>query len=449
MMVGIEVDAAEGWVQRNSRRSRESYDSISMVVASFATQRVALEALQDAMRAENVERASLSRGRAADEERIKLLRAILQELGKLDGRKAQLDLQKKAADDAVGAFNKKASDLRDLAKQEEAREEDNVKYAAAYEWMRASLVEYANSRPIELVGDLSDLALEFYNEVNEDDPADQMLAGVLLPTQKGERIGIRFAGDPDSEHDALHVLSEGHVRCLGLAILLAKAVHDGAPTIVFDDAVNAIDDEHRSGVAKVLTSHPKMVDIQVIVTSHGEQFVKTLENEFSPEERNKLVSRVDFEMPGNGGGVQVRDEGATKNYLVRAREHLDGGQTQQALTDVRRAVENLSARLWKRLGKNHRTDIRVSMRGPKSKPDLRSVVQGLRKRLMELEKVTNSKDREAIITEIERVELEWDHLNWGTHDDEPQPELDSAVANRLWAATDAWASVILAPGVKI
>ncbi len=47
-------------------------------------------------------------------------------------------------------------------------------------------------------------------------------------------------------------MSEGHIRCLGLAILVAKNVKLNCPVLIFDDAVNAIDDEHRGGIRDTL-----------------------------------------------------------------------------------------------------------------------------------------------------------------------------------------------------
>nr|UVN18191.1 hypothetical protein pPsy0462b_00046 [Pseudomonas syringae] len=43
------------------------------------------------------------------------------------------------------------------------------------------------------------------------------------------RIGLSFRGQQNVLVDALQILSEGHVRCLGLAILLAKALKIVAP----------------------------------------------------------------------------------------------------------------------------------------------------------------------------------------------------------------------------
>ncbi|MDN7178902.1 hypothetical protein M0D69_12930 [Caballeronia sp. SEWSISQ10-4 2] len=42
-------------------------------------------------------------------------------------------------------------------------------------------------------------------------------------------------------------LGEGQIRCLGAAILLAKAHSVRTPLIIFDDAINAIDHDNRSG----------------------------------------------------------------------------------------------------------------------------------------------------------------------------------------------------------
>ncbi|MFT1622088.1 ATPase, partial [Vibrio cholerae] len=67
-----------------------------------------------------------------------------------------------------------------------------------------------------------------------------------------ERIEIAYQSEPTKYFDALHVLSEGHSRCIGLSILLAKNLKTNSPLLIFDDPVNAIDDEHRNAIPETL-----------------------------------------------------------------------------------------------------------------------------------------------------------------------------------------------------
>jgi hypothetical protein len=80
----------------------------------------------------------------------------------------------------------------------------------------------------------------------------------------GNPIQVRFWGNPGRWQDALAILSEGHVRCLGLAILLAKNIKLGLPTLLLDDAVNAIDHYHREGIRTTLFGHPELAKKQLI-----------------------------------------------------------------------------------------------------------------------------------------------------------------------------------------
>ena len=52
-----------------------------------------------------------------------------------------------------------------------------------------------------------------------------------------------------ARYDALIVFSAKGIKCLGLTILLAKNLAQGCPVVMlFDDVVNAIDDDHRDGI---------------------------------------------------------------------------------------------------------------------------------------------------------------------------------------------------------
>ena len=94
---------------------------------------------------------------------------------------------------------------------------------------------------------------------------------MILPDATSDKMYITFADGSTSE--ALQVLSEGHIKILGLSILLAKAVHDNLNFIIFDDIVNAIDDDHRNGVADLLMNHVDFANTQIILSTHGDQFI--------------------------------------------------------------------------------------------------------------------------------------------------------------------------------
>jgi DNA sulfur modification protein DndD len=75
--------------------------------------------------------------------------------------------------------------------------------------------------------------------------------------------------------EATRILSEGHLRCLGLSLILAaiKRNQDNLlPVIVFDDVINAIDIEHRDNILKLLFTNDFFNKKQLIITTHDRIF---------------------------------------------------------------------------------------------------------------------------------------------------------------------------------
>ncbi|WP_417649092.1 hypothetical protein, partial [Citrobacter freundii] len=88
--------------------------------------------------------------------------------------------------------------------------------------------------------------VHYYNEINKhDDDSEKLndISFVYVESLKSYRLQLDINGVPA---DAFVRLSEGHLKSLGLAILLALAKKKQSQFIVFDDVVNAIDTEHRS-----------------------------------------------------------------------------------------------------------------------------------------------------------------------------------------------------------
>lgn len=83
------------------------------------------------------------------------------------------------------------------------------------------LRRYRTELPGTLMSGLKAITLEFYKEFKvRDMDADKLLALHLPVTGEG-RIELSFRGAPAARVDALQILSEGHVRCLGLSTMLA------------------------------------------------------------------------------------------------------------------------------------------------------------------------------------------------------------------------------------
>ncbi|NPT58679.1 AAA family ATPase [Paraburkholderia elongata] len=326
----------------------------------------------------------------------------------------------------------------------------NLKYNFAYESFREKLIHYNSNLPLSLAADLNEKTLKFYNAINRHDHESDRLTSVALPTSTGKKIEIEFEGG--EKCDALQILSEGHIRCLGLAILLSKIVRDNLPFLIFDDVVNSIDDEHRSGIVELILGDDEIKNRQLIITTHGEDFVKRLENSVPKAVYAKTVSRIDFLVPIDSKKIVVKLD-SPRHYLVIAEQSFVDGKARDCLSYVRKAFEELLNRLWKKIGsKSYTAQIQVAMRGPGGSPDLMSVARGLYGFLGKKE-VTVFKDvvplLETMLGMENRYPIEWSYLNKGTHEEDKSEEFDSVIVKDMLALVIEMDSVIEGKGAAV
>lgn len=221
----------------------------------------------------------------------------------------------KEATQAIEKFNQENKELIREAEAEKPGIARSWSYSIAYDSLREKLLAYNAGLPLALAADINEKTLKFYNEINKNDHASDRLKSLRLPTAVGESIEIEFAtGD---KCDALQVLSEGHIRCLGLAILLAKITRDRLPFLIFDDVVNSIDDEHRGAIIDLILNPEEVGKRQLIVTTHGEDFVKRLENAVPMMRYKEMVTRIDFLVPFAAKKITVKLD-SPRYYLTVA-----------------------------------------------------------------------------------------------------------------------------------
>lgn len=219
--------------------------------------------------------------------------------------------RQRAVDDFTKANAAKLKEIED----ENQRITINQHYANAYKKLIRLLKLTRNQLPSKLSAGLSEKVKEYYNTVNAHDPDFELLDSLTLPATIGAKIEIKFKRDSRT-YDALHILSDGHIKVLGLSILLAKAANENLGFLIFDDIVNAIDDDHRGGIADLLLCHNDLKDRQHILTCHGETFINKLEHKLGTSLAEKHVKSYRF-IPADTlttRGVQV-SIGDSKHYL--------------------------------------------------------------------------------------------------------------------------------------
>lgn len=292
----------------------------------------------------------------------------------------------------------------------------NKKMVKAYNVFRKRLMEYTASLPVELAKNLSEKACEYYNYINYGDAEFEQIKKLDLPLVANEKINVTMCDN--MTQDALQILSEGHVKILGLSILLAKSVVEKVPFIIFDDIVNAIDDDHRTGVASLLTTHDDFNSIQMILTCHGELFVTTLESLVNKRDK---VERYMF-LPAD----TLNERGAVIKYqdstipLYEARKNYEDNKLKASAAKCRQAVECIAGRLWAQITKINQDGISVPLRSLKNGPDLYNVISGLIG-ATKPGKINGCDDLHDDLGKLQKMRI-WNLLNKGTHEQENLPE---------------------------
>jgi hypothetical protein len=357
-------------------------------------------------------------------ERVKIVKAG-QAVAGFATRRAELARHVATARQTIVNFDQANSPLFEAVRQEAEVIARDQLIKVAYEDFLRLLRQFRAELPGSLIAGINTTALEIYNEFNRRDHEGDMLAALQLPTDEGGRIELAFCAAPQTNVDALHVLSEGHVRCLGVAILLAKALHIKAPIIIFDDAINAIDTEHREGIREAIFQSDRFATTQIIVTCHSSEFIKDLQNHVDPGQWTAY-----YFMPHTGDRrPRVKGSEHTFNYMAQARAALDIGDWRNALGASRQGLEMVTDKVWSWLGKNGLGQLTLPLAGRGAEPALRNLCESLKKRLDD-SRVFVHQDKPSLVQGLGAVlgvpapSNVWLYLNKGIHEEANRDDYD-------------------------
>lgn len=358
------------------------------------------------------------------------------------------DLKRQQLIDAVAAANRRiaafdvdnAQLIRDVA--EEARDiERDAPIKTAYDRFLALLRSYRNQLPGTLMAGLNDAAMNLYNEFNRNDLEPDKLAALHLPLTGEQKIEIALRGNPGVRVDALRILSEGHIRCLGLAILLAKGQSIQSPLIVFDDAINAIDHDHRSGIRETIFESDHFAETQLIVTCHSEEFIKDIQQHLPAQRRGDCQVYL---FRNHTGNYQPRVTGnvPSRNYVVKARASKDALENRDALASCRQGLEMLSEKVWRWLASHNLGVLNLQLAGIGAEPGLRNLCEALFKRLNDAA-AFNHANKPLLLTAygqilgIPAANLVWTYLNKGTHEAANRDDFDATLVETMVQTLEA------------
>jgi len=311
---------------------------------------------------------------------------------------------------------------------------------AAYNGFLPEIQAYLTALPGVLLQGLGEQARNLYNAFNRADPPSDLLGALWLPVVENGKIEIEFAGEPGVRYDALVVFSEGHIKCLGLAILLAKNIAQECPVVIFDDVVNAIDDDHRDGIWRTFFEDGLLDDKQVILTSHAEEFLHRIQQELGAH-RAGAIKRYKF-LPHQGEHeLRVDGDPPTKNYVLLAQQSLADDEKREALRQARPALESLTDRLWTWLSRRGDGRIEIKLGGPRSPWELNNKCNRLRSAVARVVPLypgaQQAVDALTDLLSVNGASIEWGYLNSGVHDAQRGHEFDRATVRTVVDAVTA------------
>lgn len=383
----------------------------------------------------------IEQSKNAQQVELKRLKGFLNDAQKLSASKSAAIKAIEDAQKLINDFDEENKTLIDEVEQEKPLVAQNIEIRGAYQQFVGLLNAYRKKLPAQLVENLGDVVVELYNAFNRNDAPTELMASIQLPLAQNQKLKISYQNEPKKYFDALHVLSEGHIRCVGLAILLAKNIKEGCPLLIFDDPVNAIDEDHRESIRRTLFEDDYFNGKQVILTCHGEEFFKDIQNMLSAEQA-KSSQRLAFLPRIDEPHIQVDFNCAPRNYIESALEHIRKNEIRFALGKSRQALESLTkGKVWRYVSKHGDGNLSIKLRTANAPIELRQLTEQLKTKINKGD--FTDPDKHNVLSPIEQLlgvngdSREWRYLNKGTHEEVDRAEFDRNSVHTIVAAIES------------
>jgi energy-coupling factor transporter ATP-binding protein EcfA2 len=378
--------------------------------------------------------------RTKEQNELKRLRIFAEKIVILQTRRETANNSIKKAKLKIEKFDTENVKLIADVETEKDTVAQNQAIAYAYVIFVQKLNDYNNNLPAQLVADLGETIVQMYNAFNRHDAGHEQLAAVRLPLQQNQRLEISYNNNPSFFFDALHILSEGHIRCMGLAILTAKNIKGGCPFLIFDDPVNAIDDDHRESIRRTLFEDAYFDDKQIVLACHGEEFFKDIQNLLSAE-RARQIKTVSFLPKVSDYHINVDHNCSPRNYVIASRTHFNKSEIRDALDKSRKALESLAkGKIWHYVSKYGDGNLSIKLRSADALIELRNLTEQLKTKIA---KADFSDSNKTIVLNpigsllgISGDSREWRYLNKGTHEEEDREEFDRQTVDEIVTALE-------------
>lgn len=216
--------------------------------------------------------------------------------------------------------------------EQESNAEKFSQFLNVYPTFYDSLRDFQSRLISQETSDIDRWITGFYRTLNLHDHDGEKVKAISFPKSSQEHFCIQYEHGEENICNALHTLSEGHLKTLGLSALLARAMKYNVPILVFDDAINAIDSDHRDNIALMLSgkllesplgqiafgvgwerANVYLKNCQLIITSHDRFFDERIANLYPSTEHKRYVlfsgkDGIDFCERGEPGNFEAKIE---------------------------------------------------------------------------------------------------------------------------------------------
>lgn len=390
---------------------------------------------------QDVEIVNIQKHKDSQQKELNRLKGFLKDAQKIAATKGAAIKAIEGAQKLINEFDEANKELIFEVKKEEPIVAQNIEIRNAYQQFVTLLNEYRKKLPAQLVENLGDMVVQLYNAFNRNDAPTELMASIQLPLEQNQKLKMSYQNEPNKYFDALHVLSEGHIRCVGLAILLAKNIKEGCPILIFDDPVNAIDDDHRESIRRTLFEDNYFDGKQIILTCHGEEFFKDIQNLLSAEQA-KSSQRLAFLPRTDEAHIQVDFNCAPRNYVEGALEHFRKNELRFALGKSRQALESLTKnKVWRYVSRYGDGNLSIKLRAANAPIELRQLTEQLKTKINKGDFADPNKQNILLpLTQLLGVNgdsREWRYLNKGTHEEIDRAEFDRNSVHTILLAIES------------
>ncbi len=155
------------------------------------------------------------------------------------------------------------------------------------------------------------------------------------------KAGLSLHADRSASklRDVIAVFSQSQLHCLGLALFIARSVHEGTGFMILDDPILASDEDYRAYFKFDVLKNLIDAGIQVIVLTQDQKSWKDLEDRYM--HNNIDMFQIELADPANGTSIYNKGDGL-KAMISRIKVLVNGGHAytrKQAGELLRNAVE--------------------------------------------------------------------------------------------------------------